>query len=208
VADDDVFRRAVDLHDPEVHRLADERVKIAHRTDVDLRAGEERVNPQEVHHDAAFDPAHAAALQDFPRLERFRDPFPDTHEIRALPGEDQDAVFVFHGFEKHLDLVADFELVPVLELGERDVPFGLEADVDGHLGVADVDDPPVDDLPLADLPEGSLVHLREIVALGIAVFLVTDRHPSRQPAHHFRRLFRRVCALSHSSSCCVTYRPA
>ncbi len=95
-------------------------IEVADGPDVDLRAGKEGIDAQEIDHDTALDAADAAALQDFAGLERLRDTFPDAHEVRALAREDQLAVLVLHALEEDFDLIADLQIIPVREFGERD----------------------------------------------------------------------------------------
>src|SRR5208283_1431015 len=63
VADDDIFRRMVYFHNAEIHFPSDQRVEIADRPNVDLRAGEKSVDPHKVNNDSAFDSAEAAAFE-------------------------------------------------------------------------------------------------------------------------------------------------
>src|SRR5690606_37074617 len=64
VADDDVPVGRVDLDDLEFHRLAEVRIEVADRADVDLGAGQERLGAEEVHDHAALDPADDGPLED------------------------------------------------------------------------------------------------------------------------------------------------
>ena len=204
VADNDIFGRMVDLHDAEVHRLADERVEVAHGANVDLRAREERIDAEEIDHDPSFDAANAATLEDLSRLERFRHPVPDAHEVGPFAREDELAVLVLNAFEKHFNLVADLQFVPVLEFRERDRPFRFEADIHRHVGVADVDDASLDDLPFRDLAQRPLIHLHQIGTFALVILVLVNRHAAGETAHRFHGFSCRLLGVSHSSSCCVT----
>ena len=109
--DHDVLAQLVHFHHAEVHGLSDVGVEIADRLHVDLRTGQERVDAQQIDHDAAFDAARAAAANDFALVVRGNHAFPHAHEIRLLLRKHELAVFVFHVVEEHLDVIADAQFL-------------------------------------------------------------------------------------------------
>src|SRR5262249_20130125 len=151
----DVAALLVELDDLELVGLADERVEVAHRAQVDLRPGQERL-------DAAADRDRQAALhalRDRPLdelvlLARDRDLVPDLQPVGLLLGEDAQAVLVLAGLEQDLDAVARLDVdltVGTDELGERDLPLRLVADVHDDVVLRHLDDRPMDDLAFLDL---------------------------------------------------------
>jgi hypothetical protein len=162
-ADHDVLGLLVDLHDAHVERLAQVGVKVAHRTDVDLRSGKERIDAHQVHHDAALDATDAAALQDVQVVERALNLLPDAYEVGALARQDDIAVLVFDRLQKHLDHLADLQVGSIGEFLDGHHAFGLETDVDRDIVLGQVNDAPLDDLTLLERAQGGLIHRAHLV---------------------------------------------
>ena len=122
-------------------RLADERVQVAHRAQVDLRAGEERLHAAaDGDREAALHARADGAFDELVALAGAGDLVPDLETVGLLLGEDAEAVFVLAALEEDVDLVAFFDAdgaVGLRELVERDGPFGLVADVDDDVVLAD-----------------------------------------------------------------------
>jgi hypothetical protein len=159
VRDDDILVRVIDLHDAHIHLAIDEGVEIAHRPDIDLRAREERLDAEKIDDETALDAANNFCLEHILGLVRFDDPLPDAHEIRTLAAEDQLTIGIFDLLEIYLNFVAGLEIFDIVELIARQYSFRLEADIDRHLVIIDLNHPAFDDLMLSDLAERSLVHL-------------------------------------------------
>ena len=137
---DDVAAFLVDLENLEIVFLTDKIVDVPDGADVDLGAGEECFHAVQVDQDAAFDfLLHPAA--DHAAFIMVRNEFvPGFDEVR-LPQADAGLVLlVFEFFQVHVDLVADFDFFPVLELGAGDEPFGLQTDIDQYAILALLDD--------------------------------------------------------------------
>ena len=128
----DVAALLVDLDDAHAQLLAAQRVEVAHRTHVDLRAGQERADA-DVHREAALDALDDAADDDLALGVGLLDLVPDLHLLGFFAREDDVAFAVFGALEQHVDDVARLHGdLPVLveELVDRDDAFGLVADVD------------------------------------------------------------------------------
>src|SRR5262249_7890856 len=141
----DVAPAAVELDDARLDVLADHRVQVLHRTEVDLRAGQERLDP-DVDGQAALDDLDDLPVDRRALLVSAGDDVPDLDLVGLLLGEDDEAFRVFLRLEVDLDLLADLRRDPApVELVDRDRALALVADVDQHLAAREADDRPLDD---------------------------------------------------------------
>ena len=101
----DVAALLVHLDDAHAQFLAAQRVEVADRTDVDLRAGQERADA-DVHREAALDPLDDAADDDLALGVGLLDLVPDLHLLGFFAREDDVAFAVFGALEQHVDDVA------------------------------------------------------------------------------------------------------
>ena len=172
--DDDVAAALVELDDLELVLLAEQLVDVRHATQRDLRAGEERVDAHEVDDHTALDLLDERAFDRLIVLVGDADALPHAHEVGFLLREDDRAFLVLEVLEQDLDFVARLEVGQVLELFERDRPFGFEADVEDDHVVADFEHAGLDDFALFDRGERAVVHLHHLLVLlgGVLVFLV------------------------------------
>ena len=132
----DVAALLVDLDDAHAELLPAQRVEVAHRAHVDLRAGQERADA-DVDREAALDPLDDAADDDLALGVGLLDLVPDLHLLGFFAREDDVAFAVFGALEQHVDGVARLHgdlAVLVEELVDRDDAFGLVADVDDDFG--------------------------------------------------------------------------
>ena len=139
----DVAAAAIHLEDLERLRRAHQRADVAHRTDVDLAAGQEGDGAGEVDGEAALDAAEDHAGDALVLLEVLLELRPGFLAARLLAAEHGLAVLVFHALEIDLDHVADLDLRALPGRGEfleRDAAFGLQADIDEGGVVLDRDD--------------------------------------------------------------------
>ncbi len=104
----DVAALLVDLDDAHAQLLAAQRVEVAHRTHVDLRAGQERADA-DVHRQPALDPLDDAADDDLPLGVGLLDVVPDLHLLGFFAREDDVAFTVFGALEQHVDDVAGLD---------------------------------------------------------------------------------------------------
>ena len=132
----DVAALLVDLDDAHAQFLAAQRVEVADRAHVDLRAGQERADA-DVHREAALDPLDDAADDDLALGVGLLDLVPDLHLLGFFAREDDVAFAVFGALEQHVDDVAGLhgDLAGLVEeLVDGDDAFGLVADVDDDFG--------------------------------------------------------------------------
>jgi hypothetical protein len=169
--DDDVAARAVHLEDLELLRAAHQRADVAHRTDVDLAAWQERDRAREVDREAALDAPEDDALNALVVLERALEQGPRLFATRLLAREHCLAVAVFVPLEVDLDLVADLDLALGArrgELAEGNATGRLQADVDDGRVIVDPDDGADEDGAFGRLlaQEGFLEQGGEVLAGG------------------------------------------
>jgi hypothetical protein len=74
----------------------------------------------------------------------------------AFLGENDHSLVVFEPAEEDLDLVADLEVLDVVELGKRNDALALVADIDEDFARAELEDVTFDDTTLAKVPSGIL----------------------------------------------------
>ena len=158
--DDDIAAAPVHLQDLERLRHVHQRRDVAHRTNVDLAARQERDGAVEIDGEAALDLVEDDALDLFVLLERLLELDPALLAPRLVTRDDGFAERVLDPLEIDFDLVAEAggRVAPMIgEFLERHAPFGLEADVDdGHV-LFDRDDLALDDRSLERL----------VVAIGL-----------------------------------------
>src|SRR5262249_2905583 len=142
--DHDVHAALVDLDDRALDLLADELADVGLPADRDLRRGQEGRHA-DVHDEAALDLAQHLAADGVALLVGRDDALPPAQPVRLALAELDLAGLVLDPVEEHLDLVADVDLLGVLELRLGDDPLRLVADVDDHVLVDDVDDAALQD---------------------------------------------------------------
>ena len=176
---DDVATILVDLKDLELELLVQKIVRVANRQDIELGAGQERVDA-DIHDHAAFDAALDDAFDEPAFLTGFKNAIPAALLLGLGLAEDDHAVIVFESFEQHFHVVADMDLGDIPELGGRNDAFGLVADVHEDFRGPDFENLALDDGAFGEILEGILVHLRhggvfitlELVQIEIYVFLL------------------------------------
>ena len=159
----DVAALLVDLDDAHAELLPAQRVEVAHRTHVDLAAGQERAHA-DVDGEPALDALDDAADDDLPLGEGLLDLVPDLHLLGLFAREDDVAFAIFGALEQHVDDVAGLDgdlAVLVEELVDRDDAFGLVADVDDDFGVGDLEDRALDDFAFRDVSEAVIVKVQQ-----------------------------------------------
>ena len=150
--DDEVAALVGDLDDLELERLADVRLEVLDRRDLDLAAGEERLHV--VDHDE--EPAPHGALDragDDAALDiALEDLLPADLVVGGALGEhDHPRLVVLKLAEHDGDLVARLDLGAFAELGDVDRPEGLVADVDEHFVALDCADGAFDEAAALEL---------------------------------------------------------
>src|SRR5213078_2647730 len=133
----DVAALLVELDDLELEALAEERVEVAHRAQIDLRAGEERLDAAaDRDRQAALDARGDHALDQLVALARGADLVPDLEAIGLLLREHAHAGVVLAGLEQHVDDIAGLHAdraVGLAELLEWNLAFALVADIDDRV---------------------------------------------------------------------------
>ena len=140
--DHDVVALLIELDDLELEFLALKRSGVAHRTDVDQRAGEECADAAQLNSEAALDLAVDGAVHGLLVVERVLELLPSLVALGLLAGQDGLAVAGLDRLERHVDGVADLDLelaLGVLELLLGDLRLGLEAGVDDDEAVLNLD---------------------------------------------------------------------
>src|SRR5712664_926383 len=172
-AEHDVAALLVELDDLELVLLADQLIEIADRTEIDLRARQERLDA-DVDGKPALHPADDGALDELVALARSRDLVPDAHLVGLLLGEDHHPGVVLTGLEEHVDLVADLDVGLALdqaELLDGDLALALVADVDDGVVLGDLDDAALDDLVLLQLAFSAAFGLEALLEHRSKVFV-------------------------------------
>ena len=170
----DVAALLVDLDDAHPELLPLQRVEVADRTHVDLRAGQERADA-DVDREAALDALDDAADDDLAIGVGLLDLVPDLHLLGLLARQHDVAFAVFGALEQHVDHVARLHgdlAVLVEELVNLDETFGLVADVDDDRGVGDLEHRALDDLAFRHVAEAVVVdveHGRELLRIHVLV---------------------------------------
>src|SRR3990172_232544 len=158
VRHNDVLAHVVDFDDLEIHRLADEGVKIPNRSYIDLGAGQKSIHSAQIHHNAALDAASAFAWQNLVVLKGMNDLFPEAHKIGLAFGKDEVAFDVLDVVDKHFDVLTDDDVVRIREFIDGNGPFRLEADIHRNFLVAHSQHFANDDLTGCKIGHGLIVH--------------------------------------------------
>ena len=117
-----------------------QRRDVAHRSDIDLAAGQERDGAVEIDGEAAFDAAENHAGDALIRLEALFEQGPRFFAASLFARELRFAVLVFHPLEVDLDGIARLDLrLPARrgKFAQRDTAFRFQSDIDQHAVVFD-----------------------------------------------------------------------
>ena len=124
---------------------------------------------------------------------------PDLHEIGFLLRQNELPFLSFDIFQEDLDVLADFELVGVGELGKGYRSFRLEPDIDDDLSVFNRDNNTGNNLAFHDILQGLVVHLEHLlVFFEFLLIQILFIHPLGEPV---RALWRNVFRLDSSLRC-------
>ena len=171
----DVAALLVELDDLELGALADERVEVAHRAQVDLRAGRNAFTPPRMVTDR---PPFTRALM-VPSISSSRSHAPEissqTLRRSAFSFESTHRPSSFSRLSRKTSIsspsLTPTDAVGLRELVERDRSFGLVADVDDDVVLADVDHAAFDDVAFFDVLvlEGLFEQCREALLLVVVL---------------------------------------
>ncbi len=177
--DDDVAARAVHLEDRERLLAAHQRADVAHRTDVHLRARQERRGAAQVDGEAAL---HAADDGAHDRLVLGEDAFqtgPGFFAAGLVAADHRFAQRVLDTLQEHLDGVADLDgglaVFVDAEFLDRDAALGLQTHVDDREVLFDRRDAALHHRAFGEvLAAHALVEKgREVVARGVHAHVVS-----------------------------------
>ena len=146
--DHDVIALLVELDDFEFERLVFQIRRIAYRTHVDQRAGQERAHVVDLDGEAALDAAGDDADDHFLLLECGLESGPGSGALGLFAGQPGLARAVLDAVQRHFDRLADGHLdlaLFVLELIGRNDRLGLQSDIDDDIILADFDDQSIED---------------------------------------------------------------
>ena len=167
----DVAALLVELDDLELGAGSDQPLQVLDRTQVDLRAGQERLHT-DVDAEAALDAGDDRAFDHLVLIHGLLDLVPGLHQVGLLLGQDQRAVIPLEAVEIHLDLITHRHLgrgasrrVLGTELVQGDRALRLVVDVDDHVVVGHPDHSTLDDGPFPDRLVGEDV-LEELLELS------------------------------------------
>ena len=181
---DDVAALLVDLDDAHPELLPLQRVEIANRTHVDLRAGQERADT-DVHGETALDALDDAADDDLAFGVGLLDLVPDLHLLGLLAREHDVAFTILGALEQHVDGVAGLHghvARFVEELVNLDETFRLVADVDDDGGFGDLEHRALHHFAFRHVAEAVVVepeHGRKFLRIHLVVVHRLERRPRR-----------------------------
>ncbi len=127
--------------------IVHQRRYVADRTDIDLRARQERHGAVEIDGEAALDLIEDDALNLLLVLERAFELAPALFAARLVARQDRFTERVLDALQVNLDLIADLDFVAAAGSGEfaqLDAAFGLQSDVDDGDVLFDADDDSLD----------------------------------------------------------------
>ncbi len=165
----DVAAGAVHLEDLERLRRAHQRANVAHRADIDLRAGQERHGAAEIDGEAALHPAIDGAVDALLGLECLFQVGPGLLAPRLLARQDDGAVLVLIALDIELDDVAGLHVglgAGRAEFLQCDTALRLQADIDDGVFVGEAEDAAGDDgaVEAGILAEGFIEERGEVLA--------------------------------------------
>src|SRR5688572_1846440 len=170
----DVAALLVDLDHAHAQLLPAQRVEIADRPHVDLRAGEERADA-DVHGEAALDALDDAADDHLLVGVGLLDLVPDLHLLGLLARQHDVAFTIFGALEQHVDGVALLHghvAVLVEKLVNRDETFGLVPHVDDDVALGDFQHRALDHFALRHVAEAVVIgfeHGRKFLRVHVLV---------------------------------------
>ena len=188
--DDDVAALLVELDDADFDLGADVAVEVADGANLDLRAGQEGLDA-DVDGETTLDAGDDHALDGGLGVGGLFELVPHLVTQRLLVADEVAALRLL-ALDHHFDGVADLELggaVVVEHLLQRNESLGLEADIDHHVLVGDLDDGAGDDdlfggQRLGGVLLGSLLAVEALErlgkVLGVVLGLAARRRPRRR----------------------------
>src|SRR2546430_4825838 len=147
-AEHDIFAVIIELNNFEIVGVANELLEIFWWNDIDLGGRQKRLNA-DVHHEPAFDHRFHLSLNQAVALVNTDDFVPILAVGGFLFRENNHAFVVFQPLQEHVDFVAHFQRIDLIEFGQRNDTLGFVSYVHQHFARANFQDLPFDDASLA-----------------------------------------------------------
>ena len=166
--ENDVPPSLVELDDLELVGLTDHPVQVANRAEIDLAAGQEGLDAEQVDGESTLDAPRDRPFDDVGVVVGGGELVPDPEAIRLLLGQDDGALVALDLLDHHLDGVARNEpdhAAVVRELPGGDHALGLVADVDENVVGVHTQHGPLYNVPLPDAPKALLEERLEALFL-------------------------------------------
>ena len=195
--DDDVLALVGDLDDLEIERLADVGREVTHRGDINLAAGQERLDAVDVHEQAATHHAANRPGDDATFGVLRKDLLPADLIVGGLLGKANHAgLVILELAEHHLELEAGLHFGRIGELVEGDHTLALVTNVDEHVVALDRGDGSLNDGTRLEL---RVLHRRLLLEeLGERRRLLSGHRGFTNS--HVTELFCWVCCCSRFSA--------
>ncbi len=110
----------INLDNLQTAGFTDVLVEIFHLTNINLRAGKERIDTEQINYDTALDSPDQLSFNFIVIVVNSLDHVPDLHEIGFLLGQDQLALLVFEIFQKDVDRITYLNIQIIAEFIKRD----------------------------------------------------------------------------------------
>ena len=191
--DDEVAALVGNLDDLELERLADVGLELAHGRDIDLRAGQERLDVVDLDEEAPADGRLDGARHDAALDIALEDLLPADLVVRTtLRNFDHAGLVVFKLDEHDRHLVADLDVGAFAELVQANHADRLVADVDEHVITLDCADGALD--------EAAALELRLLPGLGQDVGHRRGLRRRRRRLSNRHLIFSFVCLCARFSA--------
>ena len=179
VANNDILILVINFHHLEFHALVHKHVVVANGLDIDLRAGQERLNIVE-HRDnkTTLGAALHIAGDDFLIFVSLVDALPRLEDACLLVAQQQLPIGILLAFHVDLDFVARLKVGVVAQFRSGDDTVALKTNVHHSLTVSDANNDTLNNLLLGEGVEGLLILLSQLLRFFVAgFFFIVDSIP-------------------------------
>ena len=166
MGNDHVVEFLIDLDDLKVYRLTDILVVIVDRLDIDVAAGKESLDAEDVYDHTALSAGLDISLDDFVLFKCLIDPIPGFESACLLVGKHELTLLVFCVLYIDFHLVANLEVGIVAEFRGSDDALALATDGDNNFALVDCRYFSFDNFALDDLAEGLVIGLADFFLVG------------------------------------------
>ncbi len=194
----DIAAPFVQLDDAHFEVFANQLVQIAHRSQIDLRARQKRL---EADNDGqtTLDASHHRAFDHLVIVVFLADIIPDFDAIGLFLRQDDLALAIFFLFQQDIELFTDLQIpTPVREFIEINHTFGFVTDVDQHRVTSDLHYPAPYDFALLNVLQAFFV---EPVKFFSSDFEIFGAHDALSNGNRFSGFIRGrgVCSRAHGN---------